>query len=209
MSIEHDEQPRDAAGMLDLMAESLTHADRRLSPDERVLYGTWGVAWLIAFVTRWATTGDNPVIEAEAAGVAVYAIAIAVAVIVTVVHIGARVHGVRGASMRAGQRWGLTWAAAFVALPFLLGGLDRAGATDDVMELLAPVLATLLVGIMYMAGGALWDDAIGYRTGVWIIAVSVVAVMFGTTEHYLVLGLGGGIGFLVSAVLCHRRRTTG
>lgn len=94
---------------------------------------------------------------------------------------------------------GISWCVAFTAFGMLLSGIHSAGASDDVVALLSPVLACTIVGIMYMAGGAMWDDATQFVLGAWIALAAGVAALVGRPGHLLVMSVLGGGGFLVAA----------
>ncbi len=208
MNTRHEDLPLDPATMLEIADDSQRTATTRLAPDDRLLYLVWGLAWLVAFLARWMTSGDDPLVNAPTVGGVIYGVAIASAAVITGFHVQRRVRGVGGATARAGQRWGMTWAVAFTAYPFILGGIDSAGGSDALIGVLAPVLAVFIVGLMYMVGGALWDDSIGFVTGIWTIVIAATAAIVGVNAHLLVLGIGGGGGLFVAAAAAHRRLTT-
>ena len=207
MNARHEDLPLDPVEMLAIADDSQRTAIARLTPDDRLLYLVWGVAWLVAFLVRWATSGDDPLVDAPTAGGVIYGVALATGAAITGIHIHRRVRGIGGATARAGQRWGATWMCAFGAYPFILGGIDRAHGSDALIGVVAPVLAVFIVGLMYMVGGALWDDSIGFVTGGWTIAMAATAAIVGANGHLVVLGLGGGGGFVVAAAAAHRRMT--
>jgi hypothetical protein len=57
----------------------------------------------------------------------------------------------------------------------------------------------LVVGILYLVGGALWQDRVQYGLGAWILAASAAGALAGSPAVYLVMSLAGGGGFLLAA----------
>ena len=195
----HSSDALGAAEMLAVTQREEAQARRRFRPDDRFLYAVWGTAWTVGFTGLWLTGGKNPSINAPAFAGWLYGVLMTVALVVTVVHIAGRVSGVRGRSQVLGQRFGATWGVAFTSYGLVLAGLGRASVATDVHRLLAPVLACFIVGIVYMTGGAAWDDRRQFVLGVWICLVAGVAGLVGVPAHLLILAIGGGGGFLVAA----------
>jgi hypothetical protein len=128
---------------------------------------------------------------------------LATAVTITIVHSVRRSGGTRGPSARTGAMYGWAWTLGFVAYPFIISGVARADASPEVIALIANALACVVVGLMYLAGGAAFGDTGLYVLGLWILLVGGVATLAGIPGSYLVLATAGGGGFLVMAVVAH------
>lgn len=199
----------DAAEYRRLIAESQQRARVGTAPDGRLLFGTWALAWGIGFGVLWSSaraTGGSP----DGPAFAVFFVAIAAAVALTIVHTVRRTGGTRGPSARAGAMWGWGWCLGFVTYPLVVGGIGRAGASDEVIGLVANALSCVIVGLMYIGGAALFGELRLYLLGVWILLIGGAATVAGMPGTYLVMCLAGGGGFLVmfvvEAVLTARRR---
>ena len=224
-----DDLPLDPAESLRLIAAQQEKA-KDVEPDGRVLYGVWGLAWLLGYTTLYMSslrTADaaGAVTGPTGAGGAVgqpepwaflaFSFLIVSAVAITIVHIMTRVSGVRGASARSGALYGWAWFISFAAMSMVLGGLARAGANPEVMALASNSLSCLVVGIMYLAGGAMWQETRLYVLGVWILLVAGAATIVGQPGLYLVMAAAGGGGFLLMALVAQvlrlrtRRRIAG
>ena len=189
--------PREALALLD---GERSRTQRHLEPDARLLYGVWGVAWLVGFLALWsASTGAGP-LSRTVAGV-VFAGCIAGAVVVTAVHSVRRLAGVRGVSSTTGAMYGWAWLLGFGALSAIMAGASRGGASSEVLAVLAPAVSALVVGLLYLAGGALWQDRTQFGLGVWILVAGSVAAVTGWPTNELVMALLGGGGFLVGALV--------
>jgi hypothetical protein len=194
------------AEMLALAEHEQSRAARRLTPDDRLLYGVWGGVWSVGFLGLWLTAGDDPPIDARTAAGWLFAVLMIAALATTVWHTVRRVAGVHGTSQTVGRRYGTAWGVAFVTYPMLLQTLFDADVSDQTIELLAALFPCFIVGMLYMAGGAAWNDALQFRLGAWITLTTGVAALVGRPDHLLVMALGGGGGLLVGAAFATHRQ---
>ncbi|NNU26661.1 hypothetical protein [Isoptericola sediminis] len=204
------DHPLDPAASLDLIAESQRRVRRGTEPDCRLICLVWGIAWAVGYLVLWTS--------ARALGVpgvvayVVFGTLLAVAVVVTIVHSARRAAGTRGPGHRATVLWGATWFLAFGVYPFVIAGLGRAGASDDVTGLASNALACVIIGVMYLTGGASFGDRGLFVLGAWILLTGGVATMAGMPATYLVMATVGGGGFLAITVVwqvLHLRRRAG
>lgn len=178
----------------------------RLEPDSRLLFGVWGVAWLVGYLLLWFTagsTGESQ--EGIPAGwaFAVFGGLLMSAIVVTIVHISRRSRGLRGDSARTGAMFGWIWAVAFAVVFLVITGLRNAGVEGPAMALVSNALPSLVVGVLYMAGAATYRDVPWFVLGAWIALVGGGATLLGVPGTYLVMALAGGGGLLLGAVACH------
>lgn len=198
----------EAAELLALIEEERARAARALEPDAAVIYALWGVAWLLGFLAMWA--GYSAAIAfPRLVGGLVFAALIGTAVIVNVVHVIRRTAGLRGASQRSGAMYGWSWTLGFVALSLVMAGVMRSGLPVETLSLLWAVLPGLVVGVLYLAGGALWQDRTQYALGCWVLASCAAGSLAGYPGVYLAMAFGGGGGFLLAALLLALRRRAG
>lgn len=197
-----DDAPLDPREALAMLESERSRTQRQLEPDVRLLYGVWGAAWLVGFLVLWASaTGRGPLVLPPTAAGAVFAALLAVAVVVTGVHSVRRLAGVRGSSSTQGAMYGWAWLLGFGCVASLIGSVAGAGASPQVMGVLAPTVSGLVVGLLYLAGGAMWQDRAQYSLGVWILVASAAGAVAGYPTNHLVMGLLGGGGFLVAAAV--------
>jgi hypothetical protein len=217
-----DDLPLDPTASLRLIAAQQQRA-KDVEPDGRVLYGAWGLAWLLGYTTLYVSslrtaatatgataTGATVTGAAEASGVvgqpepwafAIFGALLIGAVALTIVHILTRASGLRGASARSGAMYGWAWFISFAAMSLFLAGVARAGANPEVMALASNGLSCLIVGIMYLTGAAMWQETRLYVLGVWILLVAGAATVVGLPGLYLVMATAGGLGFLLLALV--------
>ncbi len=200
-------QPLEPAAMERLANDTERHASRELNPDSRLMYGAWGAAYLIGFSLMWLAQRSDPVLPMKLAA-PIYGLCLGLAGLVTSWTVASTRQGVGGPDAAFGQRWGLSWLISFAGYGMILAGLARAlDKFDDnvdagaIMNLLAPVLAVFLVGMLYLYGGGHWRQSLMFPTAIWLITMAGVACIVGTPNHLLVLGIGGGGGLILAAAL--------
>jgi hypothetical protein len=208
--------PGDPAGLdpaetLRMIRQQQEAARDATEPDGRVLFGAWGLAWLIGYLAMWSTARDTGT-PAPWAGW-VLAGCIVGATGLTVVHSVTRTSGTRGASARVGAMYGWTWFLAFMAYGVLLGAIGDAGASTEVQAIAANGFACVIVGLLYLAGGMLFEELRMYAIGGWMLVTAVLAAFAGMPNTYFVIAVAGGGGFLVMVaveqVIRARRRSPG
>lgn len=199
------DSPLDDHSMLALAGESRASAERAFTPDGRLIYGTWAAAWIGGFLLLWIARRDNSAVDATLAGW-LFGTAQVAAIALTAAHIGRRVHGIAGPSAVVGRRWSQSFFAAFLMFGLIVGAVHS--IAPAAAELLSPVLACGLVGVLYTSGGLAFGDTVQYRLGAWITLAAGGAALAGTGPHLLVLAVAGGGGFLAAALIESRLQSS-
>lgn len=194
-----------AAESLALIEQQGDRVQRTLEPDVVLVYGVWGAAWVLGFASFALVYSDTVDVPRFVPGVVLFA-SMLTAIAVTSVHFARAFRGIRGQSSLVGAMYGWTWFGGFLCMGTIMGGLARADVSDEVFALLSPALSLLVVGLLYMAGGALWQDRVQYGLGAWILLVAAVAAVAGVPGNYVVLTVAGGGGFLAAALYFALRR---
>ncbi|WP_125772759.1 hypothetical protein [Antribacter gilvus] len=189
----------DPADSLRVIREQTDRAREATEPDGRVMFGAWGLAWLVGYLAMWTSARETGAPEPWAGFVLAGTIVGATAL--TIVHSTTRASGVRGASARVGAMYGWTWFLGFTVYGMVLGAMFRAGASWEVVATAANGFACLIVGLMYIAGGLLFGEIRMYAVGAWMLVTAAVAAFAGMPHTYLVMALAGGGGFLVMVVV--------
>lgn len=203
MNPEQPDAPLDPAESLRLIREQQDRARDATETDGRLLYLAWGIAWLVGYLTLWASAQQDGGTQPASWAFIVFGGAIIAAVAFTIVHSVSRSAGTRGVSARTGALYGWSWMLGFLTLALVLGGLARAGASEDVMSLASNALACVVVGLLYLGGAAAFQETRLFVLGVWILLVAAVATFAGLPLTYLVMALLGGGGFVVMAGIEH------
>ena len=195
-----DSDRRTAADILAAVEKDRSHAAAAVEPDARVVYGVWGAAWLLGFALMYAGRAPGSPVEVPMSLAAVgFFLCLLTAMVVTGIHMARRFSGVRGLSSTTGAMYGWSWTLGFGAFAAVVVGAQRAGAERPVLDVLWSAGSGLVVGILYLVGGALWQDRVQYGLGAWILAASAAGALAGSPAVYLVMSLAGGGGFLLAA----------
>ncbi len=189
--------PRSAAEALSIIERQQARTGQALSPDVALMNTVWGLAYLLGGTAYYLyRVGVLSGVLTVVACVAIGAAAIATSVVYSV----RSAQGVRSAPEleRRGAYYGFGW---------LIGlGLTGVLAYGAGMPVLTPVLFVFVVGLLYLAGGAVWTDPLQYAGGAWIMLVAVAAIFVPSPAHILVLAVGAGGGMLVLGRLAAVRR---
>ena len=200
----------DPAEQLRLVAEQRARTHAALVPDERLLFGAWGVAWSVGFGAIWlASPGreGGPLLPVPFWSVGLlFLLLFLAAAAVTAVHSIRIGRGITGASSRTGAMYGWGWFLGFAMLPTIVLGAERLGAPPEATALLWPAVSGLIVGLLYVGGAAAWDDPTQFAIGVWIMVTTGIGCLLGLQALYLVMCLAGGGGFLTAAAWFAVRR---
>lgn len=162
----------------------------------------WGVAWGVGFLLIWLSRtplGGEPAVAPAAAWIT-FAVLLAAAVVVSAV-VGSRIgRGIKGGDGSfVGGIYGVSWSIAPIAITAMGIAFARAGADSTVLDLFYPSAYSLVVGMLYIVGAALFRAVPMIPLGGWILLVGTVAPFVGSPANYLVMSIGGGGGFLVGA----------
>ncbi len=196
----------DAAHMFDLMESQRRATHRRLLRGYTVLLIVWAAAWAIGFTALWFGdgVGGADVLPAPVAWT-VFGVCILGAVVWSIVTgIRSGSSGIRGRSQLQGTLYGWSWTISMVGTWLLLMGVQRAGLSPEASSLLYPGAFVLMVGVLYLAGGALWRSPVQYALGIVMVVVVAIATFVGAPYHYLVYAIAGPLAMIVVAVLMAR-----
>lgn len=191
--------PASPAETLRLIEAGRAAAQRDFQPDPRLTYMPWGVAWLVGFGLMFLRFGpDGRVLVAMPELlplVVLYVLLVAAAVLSGWAGMRAGRH-VRGASSVQGLRYGVSWAAAFAGVVVIATRYsDR--LPDPEVVLLWSGMSVAVVGVLYIAGAAIWQAREMFVLGVWITLANLGGFLAGPGWHALAISLAGGGGLLV------------
>jgi hypothetical protein len=202
--------PRALLAMIDADQERLLV---ELRPDPRVIFGGWGIAWLLGFSALYLGEPSVGVLPWPfwVSG-AIFAVLIFGMTAVSAVYSAKASRGIRGKSSWQGALYGSAWGYGFVFLWLLGMALLRSGMPPELMNIYMSSGSCLIIGMMYIFGSALWRDRAQLFLALWLFVIGAGSGFFGTPANYLVLALSGGIVFLLAAAyfaLRHRRAAAG
>lgn len=198
-----DDAPQDPHEMLALMDETRRATVRRLSRRYIGLFVVWALAWAVGFGALYLTAGVGAfdVVPTTVGWVVFAALIVGAIVWSTIVGISASGDGIRGPSQLQGLLYGISWTITMFMAWLLIAGLQRGGLTGELLQLVYPGVYVFLVGVLYLAGGALFRGVPMYVLGGILIVVAVIATFFGAPTHYLIYATVGPAAMLVVAAL--------
>jgi hypothetical protein len=197
MNDQRDDLAPDPAAALAIIEQQRRQAGlTRVS--NAVLFAVWGLAWLVGYGALWLSGRHGEVSPASAL---VFGACVLVGLVATFWHVTRRMRGIVGSGPRTGAMFAGAWVVGYAAQGMTIGGLARAGASDDVVQLVANASGALVVGLLFLAGGMMWRSPGMYGLGAWMCLVAGAAALVGLPGSYLVMALAGGGGMLVASGL--------
>ncbi|HVC39330.1 MAG TPA: hypothetical protein VNH20_05065 [Candidatus Dormibacteraeota bacterium] len=191
--------PEESLALIEAQREK---AARSLYVAPALILAVWGVAWLVGFGALYLTSHRGLGVALPAPLVtSVFLLLFAVAAVVSFGEQVRRGRGVSGPSRRSAALYGWSWLLAFVGLIALDLALENEGLPPRLATLLWPGSSLLVVGLLYLAGGMLWEDRRQYWLGVWVLITGAASVAAGVPGNFAVLSLAGGGGFLIGAAV--------
>ncbi|MEV7865586.1 ABC transporter permease [Streptomyces sp. NPDC088124] len=174
--------------------------------DNRAVYAAFGLAYLFGHGSAALSRGSSPLLDLPGwlpmtllgAGLA------AGTVLATLAALRAQ-RGATGPEALSGQLLGASWIAGFAALFLAITGLSSAVDMPDLQAMLWPTGSGFVVGMIYLAEGALHRNLLHYGLGLWLALTSTAALFLGTPGLYWVLTVAGGGAYAVATVLELRR----
>ena len=189
----------DALAAIDAAQDRTTRA---LRPSPLGMFVPWGLGYLVGFGGVWlAIRGVLP----GALVTALLVVAAVVPLLSTGITVARSSRGLAGPTRRVGALYGWAWLLGFAALFAINIRVGFLGVPGPTLSLVWSGSALLVVGLLYLAGGALWDHVPQYVLGVWTLVTAVATVCVGYPANFAVLALAGGGGFVVLGLWLHVR----
>ncbi|MFI7529049.1 ABC transporter permease [Nocardia salmonicida] len=173
--------------------------------DNRPIYSSFGLAWLVGHGAFALSHGPNPLLELPSfVPSALLGVGLLAAMIVTTVVSMRAQRGATGREAVVGNLLGASWLIGFAALFFLITALGST-LSPGTAATLWPTGSGLIVGLLYLAGGAAYRDVLQYTLGAWLAVSSTAALFLDGAYLYWALALAGGGSYLLAAVIEPRR----
>ncbi|WP_157487948.1 MULTISPECIES: hypothetical protein [unclassified Leifsonia] len=202
-SVDRDDEALAPEQMMALLNDQQRSVQGQMGGFVPVIMLTWGVVWLLGFGCLWLIDGLQPEFGIPpGVAITVFCVLLVVAVGVST-FLGVRSsRGIRASSASSftGAVYGMTWWVGCVAIAAFGGALAVNGMDRELANIFYPTAYVLFSGVMFIVAGAIWRAVPSVILGGWTVLVAVVAPYFGYPTHYLVLAIGGGIGFLALGV---------
>lgn len=204
------ESPLDVAAALSIVDEAESSARRQLDGNIALAYLVWGLAWLVGYGALEGSKRGWLPLEPVAA-LAVLGVAVALALAITMVITTRGYRGIRGHSAFQGGMYGASWGLGFLIMGILSGIISRVVEDFWLRGMLINSIAVLIAGLLYITGGTTFNDRRQSYLGVWLLVVTIAALMSGPDYFltvFLYLGSGGLLAGSLLEFLGNRRRRT-
>lgn len=166
-----------------------------------LILGSWAVAWGVGFLLVAAAAPGSPVaIDPLFANVTFAVLTVAGIVISTIA--GSRMNsGLRGSAAFSGTVYGLSWPLAMIGVFVIGNGLFRAGLPTEAAWVYFPAMYGFVVGILYIAGAAIWQEKSQLVIGIGMLVISAGASLLGYPMNLITMAVLAGGGMGVAAVI--------
>ncbi|MET9001887.1 hypothetical protein [Amycolatopsis sp. Hca4] len=197
-----EDEPMSAEESLNLIAQQNRRTRRELGGGPARMLAAWAIAWIAGWGFTYVTTQGWVAVPGWVAG----------GIVVPLLFLGAMAYttytsirsgrGIRGPSRTAGAMYGYGWALSAIGLMVVDLRITQFQAlSPEQVSLLWSGTWLLLTGVLYLAGGMLWQDKLMYGLGAWMIVSAALSVLVGYPDNFLVLTVCGGGGFLLGAIV--------
>ncbi|GLW06656.1 hypothetical protein Misp01_17860 [Microtetraspora sp. NBRC 13810] len=198
---------------LRLIERQSAEATRRLTGDPLLYYWPWGLAWFAGFgalFLHYGLSGEPYAPISMAVALAVLFGAMAVAMTFTIwVSVRSGTH-IRGGSQERGMMYGLCWSVGFIGVGLICSRFGRPDwLQPQEIGLLWASVSLLLVGVLFMAGAAVFREWPMFFIGVAVSVLNLIGTAAGAGWHALLVSVLGGGGFLATGVVLRRRGERG
>lgn len=190
-----------------LPAPTAPRTDDRIN--NTAVYVSFGLAYVFGHGSAALSGGATPVLDLPSwLPMALLGAGLATGTVVATLAALRAQRDATGPEILSGRLLGLSWIVAFAALFLTITGLTSAIDSPDLADLLWPAGSGLMVGLIYIAEGAVRRNVLHYSLGAWLALISTAALSLGTPGLYWVLTLAGGGGYAAATLLEHRRLAT-
>ncbi|MGC5030127.1 ABC transporter permease [Micromonospora sp. DT229] len=178
--------------------------------DNRIPYASFAVAYLLGHGAAAISAGPDPMVDLPGwLPMTLLAIGILAGSVAATRAATRAQRGAGPAEVLSGKLLGTAWAVAFTGLFFAITGLAVTLDMPELHTILWPTGSAFVVGLIYLAEGAVRRNVLHYALGSWLALVSTAALFLTSAGPYWILALAGGGAYLLATVLESRRLADG
>jgi hypothetical protein len=193
-----DESEQSARQALAVVDKQRRQVAASLFPGPTPVLAAWGCTYLAGFGALWLSSGRHGAFAAWGATVVLAGLG-ALASAFAAIRMARIGRGVEGPSRRSAVMFSWCWPAALIGVFAFDIGLSRRGVSEAALSLLWPGSFLLVVAVLFLAAGVLFNDRAQFGLGLWSLAVAAASTFAGRPGNFAVLALAGGGGLLVAA----------
>lgn len=168
----------DPKSALAALHQSEADTRRATNPNPPALYWLWGSVYALGYLVLHASLfgwWEISLWLAFTIFAGLTALGAAVSAILGI-HSG---RDVRGTSNRRGMFYGFTWAAGLLSAGFIIVGFLRLDLAAATTVWLSSAVITLLIGVLFAVGGAVFLDRGMFIQGLALLAANLLAILIG------------------------------
>ncbi|WP_053687528.1 hypothetical protein [Streptomyces sp. IGB124] len=174
--------------------------------DNRAAYAGFALAYLLGHGAAAASHGDTPVLGLPGwLPTALLGAGLATGVVLAATAAMRSQRGAPAPEILSGRLLGTAWIAAFTALALAITGLTSVLDAPELQSVLWPAGSGLIVGLLYLAEGAVRRNVLHYGLGIWLALTSAAALSFDAPGLHWVLTVAGGGAYALATALEARR----
>lgn len=193
--------------MNSLRAPSTTdHAVREsLAVDNRLAYLFFAVAYIFGHGLNALTVGGAILVPSWLSWV-MLGLGFAAGTVASTIAAMRAQKSLSGPQLTTARMLSVAWITGFTGLFFVVTGLTLSTGAPDLQLLLWPTGSALVVGLIYIAEGAIRRDRLHYALGTLLTVLGGVALMLPPLATLAVVAVGGGGAYIFASLLAHHRR---
>nr|WP_296775598.1 ABC transporter permease [Rhodococcus sp. (in: high G+C Gram-positive bacteria)] len=175
--------------------------------DNRIAYLGFALAYILGHGGTSLTLGADPLLDAPSWLPMIFlGVGLLVGTVAATVAATRSQRGLSAHEARPHKLLGLAWIIGFLGLFLAITGLTAATGDPGLQTLLWPSGSALIVGLVYLAEGAMRRDTLHYTLGALLIVIGTSALLLPTTLAIGTVAVCGGTAYVTAAILDHHRR---
>ena len=177
--------------------------------DNRLAYLGFALAYLLGHGGTALTYGDAPLLALPTwIPIALLTLGLAIGTTASIVSGVVAQRKMNRDAAREASLIGMAWITGFTGLFLAIMGLVTITGDPSLQTIVWPAASGFLVGLIYLAEGAVRRDPVHYALGTLLIIAAPSALFLPTAAALGALALVGGAAYLVALMLIRRRRFT-
>ncbi|THA74331.1 ABC transporter permease [Streptomyces sp. A0592] len=181
-------------------------ARRSREVDNRAAYASFGLAYLLGHGAAAASHGDTPLLGMpEWLPLALLGAGLVSGIVLATLAALRAQRGAPAPEVLSGKLLGTAWIAAFTALALAITGLTSVLDAPELESVLWPAGSGIIVGLLYLAEGAVRRNVLHYGLGIWLALTSAAVLSLEAPGLYWSLAAAGGGAYALATVLEARR----
>ncbi|MFB8395224.1 ABC transporter permease [Streptomyces yangpuensis] len=174
--------------------------------DSRAAYASFGLAYVLGHGAAAASHGDSPLLGLpDWLPMTLLGAGLVTGVVQATLAALRAQRGAPAPEILSGKLLGIAWIAAFTALALAITGLTSVLDAPELQSVLWPAGSGIVVGLLYLAEGAVRRNVLHYGLGIWLALTSGAVLSLDAPGLYWALAGAGGGAYALATVLEARR----